>query len=103
MRFKQSGEKSRKPGRRLESVPKRIGAGLRQGLHGGLYSEGHRRKFKTEEAGSQVVKDTKDKSRLALAINGQLIGEWFKEQFDKFRQSHSIQSSLKDNHFKIKI
>ena len=49
------------------------------------------------------MKDPKDKSKLALAINGQLIGEWFKEQFDKFRQSHSIQSSLKDNHFKIKI
>ena len=50
---------------------------------GELYSEEHRRKFTTEEAGFQVVKDPKDKSKLALAINGQLIGEWFKEQFDK--------------------
>ena len=70
---------------------------------GELYSEEHRRKFMTERAGFQVVKDPNDKLKLALAINGQLIGEWFKEQFDKFRQSHSIQSSLKDNHFKIKI
>ena len=70
---------------------------------GELYSEEHRRKFTTERAGFQVVKDPKDKLKLALAINGQLIGDWFKEQFDKFRQSHSIQSSLKDNHFKIKI
>lgn len=54
---------------------------------GELYSEEHKRKFKTEEAGFQVVKDPKDKSKLALAINGQLIGEWFKEQFDKLFSS----------------
>ena len=54
---------------------------------GELYSEEHRRKFKTEEAGFQVVKDPADKSKLALAINGQVIGEWFKEQFDKLFSS----------------
>lgn len=70
---------------------------------GELYSEEHKRKFTTEMAGFQVVKDPEDRSKLALAINGQLIGEWFKEQFNKFRQSHSIQSSLKNNHFKFKI
>ena len=50
---------------------------------GELYSEEHRRKFTTEEAGFQVAKDPKDKSKLALAINGQVIGEWFKEQFGR--------------------
>ena len=54
---------------------------------GELYSEEHKRKFKTEEAGFQVVKDPKDKAKLALAINGQLIGEWFKEQFDRLFSS----------------
>ncbi len=54
---------------------------------GELYSEEHRRKFKTERAGFQVVKDLTDKAKLALAINGQLIGEWFKEQFDKLSSS----------------
>lgn len=54
---------------------------------GELYSEEHKRKFKTDRAGFQVVKDPKDKSKLALAINGQLIGEWFKEQFDKLYAS----------------
>ena len=34
-----------------------------------------------------MVKDPKDKSKLALAINGQLIGEWFKEQFNKLSSS----------------
>ena len=54
---------------------------------GELYSEEHRRKFKTERAGFQVVKDPKDKSKLALAINGQVIGEWFKEQFGRLFSS----------------
>ena len=54
---------------------------------GELYSEEHRRKFKTERAGFQVVKDPTDKAKFALAINGQLIGEWFKEQFDKLSSS----------------
>ena len=54
---------------------------------GELYSEEHRRKFTTERAGFQVVKDPIDKSKLALAINGQPIGEWFKEQFDRLFSS----------------
>ena len=40
---------------------------------GELYSEEHKRKFTTERAGFQVVKNPKDRSKLALAINGQLI------------------------------
>ena len=54
---------------------------------GELYSEEHKRKFTTERAGFQVVKDPKDKSKLALAINGQLIGEWFREQFNRLFSS----------------
>lgn len=54
---------------------------------GELYSEEHKRKFRTEEAGLQVVKAPKNKSKLALAINGQVIGEWFKEQFDRLFSS----------------
>lgn len=54
---------------------------------GELYSEEHRRSFTTERAGFQVVKDPTDKSKLVLAINGQLIGEWFKEQFDRLFSS----------------
>ena len=54
---------------------------------GELYSEEHKRKFTTERAGFQVVKDPKDMSKLALAINGQVIGEWFKEQFNRLFSS----------------
>lgn len=39
------------------------------------FPEERKRKFTTERAGSQVVKDPKYKSKLALAINGQVIGE----------------------------
>jgi len=39
-----------------------------------------------------VVKDPKEKSKLALTINGQLIGEWFKEQFD--RQLSSVRRTV---------
>lgn len=50
---------------------------------GELYSEEHKRKFKTEKAGFQIVKDPKGKSKLVLCIEGKPIGEWFKEQFNK--------------------
>ena len=59
---------------------------------GELYSEEHKRKFKTERAGFQVVKNPKDKSKLALAINGQPIGKWFKEQFG--RQFSSVKRTV---------
>ena len=54
---------------------------------GELYSEEHKRKFTTERAGFQVVKDPKNRSKLALAINGQPIGEWFREQFGRLFSS----------------
>ncbi len=54
---------------------------------GELYSEEHKRKFKTEKAGVQVIKDPTDGTKLVLAIDRKPIAEWFKEQFDKLRQS----------------
>ena len=54
---------------------------------GELYSEEHKRKFTTEKAGFQVLKDTTDKTKLVLTIDRKPIAEWFKEQFDKLRQN----------------
>lgn len=54
---------------------------------GELYSEEHERKFKTENAEFQIVKDPKDKSKLVPYIKGKPIGEWFKEQFNKLFSS----------------
>ena len=50
---------------------------------GELYSEEHGRKFTTEKAGFQVVKDPTDGTRLVLAIDQKPLIEWFKEQSDK--------------------
>ena len=54
---------------------------------GELYSEEHGRKFKTEKAGIQVMKDPTDGTKLVLSIDRKPIAEWFKEQFDKLRQN----------------
>ena len=34
-----------------------------------------------------MVKDPTYKAKLALCIDGQTIGDWFKEQFEKIRQN----------------
>ena len=54
---------------------------------GELYSEEHRRKFTTEKAGVQVLKDPENGTKQVLAIDRKPIAEWFKEQFDKLRQN----------------
>lgn len=63
---------------------------------GELYSEEHNRKFTTEKAGFQVVKDPTDKAKLVLAINKKPIAEWFKEQFDRLRQIEQKPIQRKD-------
>lgn len=70
---------------------------------GRLYSEEHNRSFTTEEAGFQVVKDPADKSKLVLAINRQPIGEWFREQLDRLKQSirQPIQPQRKSRGMKL--
>ena len=70
---------------------------------GELYSEEHGRKFTTEKAGFQVVKDPTDGTRLVLAIDRKPIAEWFKEQFEKLRQNmrRHIQPQRKGRGMKI--
>ena len=43
---------------------------------GELYSEEYKRKFTTERAGFQIVKDPTDKSGLVLCIEGKPIDEF---------------------------
>ncbi|MEJ8739364.1 mobilization protein [Phocaeicola sp. HCN-6420] len=54
---------------------------------GKIYSEEHRRKFDIKNDIFRVEKHPTDSGKLVLTINRQPIGEWFKEQFDKLRQS----------------
>ena len=55
--------------------------------NGRIYSEEHRRKFDIKNDIFKVEKNPTDDSKLMLTINRQPIGEWFKEQYDKLRQS----------------
>lgn len=70
---------------------------------GELYSEERKRKFKTEKAGVQVLKDPMDGTKLVLTIDRKPIAEWFKEQFDKLRQSihRPIQPQRKGREMKL--
>ena len=70
---------------------------------GELYSEEHGRKFTTERAGFQVLKDPTDGTRLVLAIYRKPIAEWFKEQFEKLRQNirRPIQPQRKSRGMKL--
>ena len=55
--------------------------------NGRIYSEEHRRKFDIKNDIFKVEKNPTDNGKLMLTINRQPIGEWFKEQYDKLRQS----------------
>ncbi len=70
---------------------------------GELYSEEHGRKFTTEKAGFQVVKDPTNGTRLVLAIDRKPIAEWFKEQFEKLKQNirRPIQPQRKSRGMKL--
>ena len=69
---------------------------------GNLYSEKYRRKFTTEKAGFQVVKNPTDNTKLVLSINRQPISEWFKEQFNKLHQNiQSKQEQKRSKGFKL--
>ena len=54
--------------------------------NGRIYSEEHRRKFDIKNDVFKVEKNPTDDNKLMLTINRQPIGEWFKEQWEKFRQ-----------------
>ena len=55
--------------------------------NGRIYSEEHRRKFDIKNDIFKVEKNPTDNNKLVLTINRQPIGEWFKEQWEKFRRS----------------
>ena len=55
--------------------------------NGRIYSEEYRRKFDIKNDVFKVERNPADDEKLVLTINKQPIGEWFKEQYDKLRQS----------------
>ena len=52
--------------------------------NGELYSEEHKRKFMAKDVKAKVFSDN---GRVILTVDLRPIGEWFKEQFEKLRQS----------------
>ena len=65
---------------------------------GELYSEEHKRKFMAKEVTAKVFTD---KGKFVLTIDLKLIGDWFKEQFEKLRQGINIRQSPKQNRLKL--
>ena len=71
--------------------------------NGRIYSEEHRRKFDIKNDIFKVEKNPTDDSKLVLTINRQPIGEWFKEQWEKFRQGlrNTVEEPRKSKGFKL--
>ena len=71
--------------------------------NGKIYSEEHRRKFEINNDIFKVEKNPADDSKLVLTINRQPISEWFKEQWEKFRQGlrQSAEKPRKSRGFKL--
>lgn len=71
--------------------------------NGKVYSEEHRRKFEIKNDIFKVEKSPTDDGKLILTINKQPIGEWFKEQWEKLRQSfrQSAEEPRKSRGFKL--
>ena len=71
--------------------------------NGRIYSEEYRRKFNIKNDVFKVEQSTTDSSKLVLTINRQPIGEWFKEQWEKFRQGlrNTMEEPRKSKGFKL--
>ena len=71
--------------------------------NGRIYSEEHRRKFDIKNDVFKVERNPTDDSKLMLTINNQPIGEWFKEQWEKFRKGlrNTVEEPRKSKGFKL--
>ena len=71
--------------------------------NGRIYSEEHRRKFDIKNDVFKVERNPTDNNKLVLTINRQPISEWFKEQWEKFRQGlrQSVEEPRKSRGFRM--
>ena len=71
--------------------------------NGRIYPEEHKRKFDIKNDVFKVEKNPTDDSKLVLTINRQPISEWFKEQWEKFRQGlrQSTEEPRKNRGFRM--
>ena len=70
---------------------------------GKIYSEEYRRRFETKNDIFRVEKNPTDCNKLILTINRQPISDWFKEQWEKLRQSMrpTVQEEKKSRGFRM--
>lgn len=70
---------------------------------GKIYSEEHKRKFDIKNDTFKVEKDQMDDAKLVLTINKKPISDWFREQWEKIRQSlrEPIQEQKKSRGFRL--
>ena len=70
---------------------------------GKIYSEEHKRKFDIKNGTFKVEKDQSDSGKLVLTINRQVISDWFREQFERIRQSlrENTQEQRKSRGFRL--
>ena len=70
---------------------------------GKIYSEEYRRRFETKNDIFRVEKNPTDSNKLVLTINRQPISDWFKEQWEKLRQSMRpiVQEEKKSRGFRM--
>ena len=70
---------------------------------GKIYSDQHRRNFDIKDDILRVENDPDDESRLNLTINRKPIADWFKEQWDKLKQSlrSTVQEEKKSKGLKM--
>ena len=70
---------------------------------GKIYSEEYRRRFETKNDIFRVEKNPTDSNKLVLTINRQPISDWFKEQWEKLRQSMrpTVQEEKKSRGFRM--
>ncbi|HIY87142.1 MAG TPA: mobilization protein, partial [Candidatus Bacteroides pullicola] len=71
--------------------------------NGRIYSEEYRRKFDIKNDVFKVERNPTDDTKRVLTINRQPIGEWFKEQWEKFRQDlrQSAEAPRKSRGFRM--
>lgn len=56
-------------------------------ITGKLHSPEHNQSFSVQDASLQLFKESKDSNRLKLSINGQNILDWFKQKYQKLKQT----------------
>ena len=71
--------------------------------NGKIYSEEHKRRFEIKNDIFKVEKSSVDNNKLVLTINRRPISEWFKEQWEKLRQSlrQSAEEPRKSRGFRL--